>query len=355
VTPGLDRVTVAGRPREIGRGHGEEMRAAIAAGLERWFEVVGGDTGIAGEPYVTSFLEATDFLKAIDYFAPALIEEVRGIAEGASQRFDTMLAYQMMDEEWAYRVALMRTRRSSVEACSAAGVVRGDGTSLLAQNMDLPSHYDGSQILLHARPADGTELMAFGPAGLIGTTGLNVHGVGVCVNALFQLRHRSAGLPVGFVIRGVLAQQSAADAVSLLKTVPHATGQNYMVGGPGELHDFECSPGQVREVRVEGSQVTHTNHVLASTDIDPAVEADHDSTTVARLGRLRSELGDLGEKASIEDLTRVLSDSTVPVCVPRGSSWMTLGSVVMELSAEPVLHIAPGPPANTPYSTVGFT
>jgi hypothetical protein len=33
---------------------------------------------------------------------------------------------------------------------------------------------------------------------------------------------------------------------------------------------------------------------------------------------------------------------------------MTFGSLIMELSAEPELHIAPGPPADTPYSRVTF-
>jgi hypothetical protein len=33
---------------------------------------------------------------------------------------------------------------------------------------------------------------------------------------------------------------------------------------------------------------------------------------------------------------------------------MTLGSVVMELGPEPVLHVALGPPADTPYSQVTF-
>ncbi len=355
VMRGVRVVAVAGTPRDMGRAHGEQMRDVIASGLAAWFEVVASHTGMTGEEYVASFLGATDFVKAIDYFTPALIEEVRGIAEGARQRYDVVLAYQMMDEEWAYRVAISRSRRASVEACSAAGVVTGDSTSIVAQNMDLPSHYDGTQIVLHARPAAGQEVMTFTPAGLIGTTGLNRSGVAVCCNALFQLRHRSAGLPVGFVVRGILAQQSAADAVSLLRAVPHATGQNYLVGGPGEVHDFECSPGQVREVRVQGSQVTHTNHVLASGDIDPGVREDRSSTSEARLELLRSKLQDRGGDVSASDLERILSDRTVPVCVPRGSDWMTLGSVVMELSDDPVLHVAPGPPADTPYDEVRFS
>jgi hypothetical protein len=354
VSPSLDVVEAAGAPREIGRSHGEAARGWIARGLDAWFAAVGRDTGRAGPAYIDSFLEATDFLKAIELFTPRVLEEVRGIAEGANQRFETVLAYQMMDEEWAYRVALQHSRQTSVEACSAAGVLRDDGTAVIGQNMDLPSHYDGTQVLLRARPDDGAALMVFTPAGVIGTTGMNQHGVGVCVNAIFQLRHQARGLPVAFVLRGALAQTSARDAASLLKTVPHATGQNYLLGDPGRVEDYECSPAGATEVPAAGAQITHTNHVLMSSDVDPEVGSDSDSTTMQRLASLRAGLGELGPAAATPDLMRALSDRTVPVCVPRGGDWMTLGSVVMELSAEPVMHVALGPPADTPYSRIGF-
>jgi len=348
----VDVVDVAGTSREMGRAHGEGMRDRIARGLDAWLGVVGGQTGMAGASYVDSFLSGTDFVKAIELFTPRLLEEVRGIAEGAGQRFETVLAYQMMDEEWAYRVALTRARRSSVEACTAVGVLHGDGTSVIGQNMDLPSHYDGTQVLLRLRPADGTALMAFTPAGMIGTTGINERSVGVCVNALFQLRHRSTGLPVAFVMRGALAQRSARDAASLLKTVPHATGQNYLVGDAGRVEDYECSPGGAIEVPASGAQVAHTNHVLMSPDVDPAIGPDPDSTTVERLASVRGALAELGAEAAAPDVMRALS--TAPVCVQRGADWMTLGSVVMELAAEPVLHVVLGPPAGTPYAEIRF-
>ncbi|HZQ49985.1 MAG TPA: C45 family peptidase [Candidatus Dormibacteraeota bacterium] len=347
-------VDVAGAPRDMGRDHGEGMRGAIASGLDAWLAVVGRQTGMTGEAYVDSFLGATEFVKAIEVFAPRLLEEVRGIAEGARQRFETMLAYQMMDEEWAYRVTLNRARRSSREACTAVGVVHGDGTSVIGQNMDLPSHYDGTQVLLRLRPTDGAAVMAFTPAGMIGTTGINERGVGVCVNALFQLRHRSSGLPVAFVMRGALAQRTAGDAASLLKTVPHATGQNYLVGDGDRVEDYECSPEGAVEVPLAGAQVAHTNHVLMSADFDP-VHSDPraDSTTVARLESVRAALTDLGADAARDDV--MLALSAAPVCVPRGSDWMTLGSVVMELGDAPVIWTALGPPDETGYARMTFS
>src|SRR5207249_9925892 len=66
------------------------------------------------------------------------------------------------------------------------------------------------------------------------------------------------------------------------------------------------------------------------------------------------DLASLGNQVTADDVKKALSDREVPVCVPRGSDWMTLGSLVMELSADPELHFAPGPPTDTSYSEIRF-
>ena len=347
-------VEASGSGRDLGRAHGEALRPLIDEGIARWFEVIGRQTGMRAADYVSSFLGATSFTSAADVFAPSLLDEVRGIADGARQPQDVVLAYQMMDEEWAHRVSVMRRSRRALEACTAVGFARRDSTSVIGQNMDLPSHYDGTQAVLRLRPRGRPAVMVFTPAGLIGTTGLNERGVGVCVNALFELRHASQGLPVGFVLRAALASNSPADAVRLVRTVPHATGQNYLVGGPGGVVDLEASPGAVVEVQADSGLLAHTNHVLASDDVDAEVEPDSGSSTVERLASVRASLSS-GDPAGVADVQRALSDRTVPVSVPRGSEWMTLGCVVMELTRAPRLHVAPGPPAETPFTELSFS
>jgi len=349
-------VEVSGTPHEAGRAHGEQLRPAIERGLRAWFDRIERSTGVRGQAYATNFLAATNFIPIIENFTPTLLEEVRGIAEGAGQSFEVMLAYQLIDEEWWYRSSVTRSKRTGVEACSAVGVLKGDGTAIVAQNMDLPSYYDGTQVVLKIKTERDLEKLVFTPAGIIATTGVNERGVAVCVNTLAQLRHRPNGLPVAFVVRGILAQEVVEDAVSFLRAVPHASGQNYLVGSARSIRDFECSAGQVREVPLADRQVRHTNHPLVNDDIDPEVEAEVErvSTTRGRLGRLDRDLAGLGEGVSAADVQRTLSDREVPVCVPRGPEWMTLGSVVMELGEEAVVHVAPGPPAETAYTTLRF-
>ncbi|HYL07372.1 MAG TPA: C45 family peptidase [Candidatus Udaeobacter sp.] len=350
---GVRIVDAAGSPRQIGRAHGEHMRGQIAGAMDRWIEVIERQTLMSGAAYLASFAAATNFRPAMDQWAPQLIDEIAGIAEGARQDFGRMLAYQLMDEEWAYRSSLVRAGTGSIEACTSFGLIRDDGSALLAQNMDLPSHYDGSQVVLRLRPETGPAAMLFTPAGMIGTTGLNERGVGVCVNAMVQLRHASIGVPVGCVLRAMLACDNVDAAADVIKRAPHATAQNYVIGGSGRIYDFEASRDQVQEVKPESGRVMHTNHPLANDDLDPDV-SDVDSTTVVRLERLH-ELLTGRDGVTVERAQHALSDLKAPICVSRGSSWMTLGSVVMELTGDPVLHVAPGPPAMTPYSEIRFT
>jgi len=170
VTEGLRVVELSGSSLEAGRAHGEQLRPDIERGVSAWSDRIERATGLRGQAYAASFLAATDFIPTIESFTPSLLEEVRGIAEGAGQSFEVMLAYQLIDEEWWYRSSVTRAKRTGVEACSAVGVLKGDGTSIVAQNMDLPSYYDGTQVVLRIKTEGDLEKLVFTPAGIIATT-----------------------------------------------------------------------------------------------------------------------------------------------------------------------------------------
>ena len=93
----------------------------------------------------------------------------------------------------------------------------------------------------------------------------------------------------------------------------------------------------------------HTNHPLASRDLDPA---DDDPAGTAdsrhRLARLAETGPDI---ESTDDCERLLADKRAPLCVaPEAEhNWLTFGSIAMELSSPPSVRIAPGPPDRTAW------
>lgn len=359
-------VRVEGGARERGEAHGEQMRDVIAAGLDRWRAALGTETGRDPNQYLAEFVATTDFEPAIRRWTPQLLDEVRGIADGAAQPYGTILAYNLMDEEWLHQ----RRRRDAasgdeVHHCSTVGLRPRDGRpTLVAQNMDLPQHFDGSQVILHVVPGDGApEALVLTAAGLVATTGLNSASVGMCMNALTQLDNEPHGLPVAFLIRGVLARRSRHEAVAFIREVQHASGQAYTVGDPTGITGLECSARGVVEYAPDGPVLTHTNHPLASDNTQQHLRRLAGASDGVEAATLNSKqrLALLEERvapdrdAGPDGVLDVLRDRTVPVCrVADDSGGVTFGTVVMELGDEPVLRVTPGPPTEEAVRELGF-
>jgi hypothetical protein len=339
---------LTGTPQQRGQTHGEEMRGKIASILDLWKADIEQETSLPAEEYIARFTAGTNFLPAIERWMPDLLEEVRGLAEGAMQNFDTMLAFQCMDEDWWFR------KTFDQEHCSVIGL-QSQGSPILAQNMDIHSMTDGNQVLLHITEND-LQAHVFSFAGFIGLTGLNNRPLGVCVNTLSQLNSSTDGLPVAFILRGLLKQSNLEDAEKFLRSVKHASGQNYMIADADGIRDFECSAAGVTEFKMLGKHLFHTNHSLASEDFRPGKKEQaamsFATNSHQRLDMLVARLeADGGDTRAVKETLQ-----TAPVCVELkpGSNFFTSGSLVMTLSSSPLLDIAAGPPSQGEYETFGF-
>ncbi len=361
MTARLFEVTLEGDALARGRAHGEELRVQIRGARERWRDELASAVGSDVDGYLRDFLAVTDFPSAIDAHTPGMLDEVRGIAQGAGLEFEECLAYQLADEEWWFRDRRTQQPRAA-EQCSTAGAVGTSGApTVVGQNMDMESFRDGTQTLLRIESSAGEpDALVFTAAGLVALDGCNRSGLGVCVNTLRELTPDARGLPVAFAIRGLLRCRELAEADAYLRRVPHASGQNYLVGTPEGIVDLECSAGGASEYRPTPTRAVHTNHALASadlvSDLDLPAGALPGSTTHARFELLARELLGHDGALDVRKLRAVFGDRTVPLsrAPSREGGFMTFGSVVMELGKEPVLHLAPGPPAHTPFTAHAF-
>lgn len=348
-TEDLVVVTCRGTPRQRGRAHGEALRRVIAEKVGRWHAAIGEAYGEPANRFLPRFLAATDFAPAIAKHVPDLAEEVRGIAEGAGLAQETIYAMQLMDEEWWFGKA------GGHGHCSSLAVPPGARCpTLVAQTMDLSCWQDGTQALLKFEEDDGSDTCVFTSAGMIGLMGVSGRGLGICVNTLGQLGVAAQGVPVAFVMRGALASGSIEAAAEFLRTVRHASGQNYQLGDRNTVRDIECSAGGTVELGLEGRRSLHTNHPLASRDRrdgKASLEGTKDS-----LGRLQSLHADLGADRiadpTREDVKAALSAqreegavSIVPAANARLTDPLTLGAVIYELGETVELFVTAGPPS----------
>jgi isopenicillin-N N-acyltransferase like protein len=340
-------VECRGGGRERGRAHGEALRERIRGLLERWDAHVATRLGRPPQTLVSALVESTGFVAAIGRHTPDLLDEVRGIAEGADVAFDRVLALNLMDEEWWFTAPA-----EPCDACTLIAVGPAEGRpTVLAQNMDLPELMDGAQAVLRYQDAEGDGGTVLTAAGMIGLTGVSSAGLGVCVNTLAMLNHSRDGLPVAFVMRGALAQGSVEGAADFLARVPHASGQHYALADRSGVAGYECSAAGAVRSADGGGRFCHTNHPLRSGDLDPSVPAKGRGDSHVRLAAIESAANGV---VTGSDCERVLGDREMPLCVvpEPGKPWITFGSIWAELGDTPRVRIAPGPPDRTAWVDV---
>ncbi len=345
-----------GTPYEMGKTHGRALQPEIRELVKRWTADLEKTYRVPIGAFIRNLLKKTDFKPAIARWTPDLLEEVRGIADGAGVDFDTMYAYQLIDEIWAMDAEL------GVSKCTTIAAGKRNGRpAFIAQTLDIPAFYHGFQTVLRIRDRrENMETLVFTIPGVVAANGLNSRSVGVCVNAVTQLAHSPKGLPVAFVIRGILSRKTYQEAMEFLRDVQPAAPQNYVLGGPGEAASFERSAGQMSRYRpFEGAEFTyHTNHPLINDDFDPGFPE-----TLKRQGMTLELYRSLCPRFNF--LGRVLADNSATLDLDalkilfgnRASginNGGTYGCTIMVLGENPQLHISPGRPDEEPFQVLTF-
>lgn len=350
-------IEIGGTPWERGFSHGQQLQAEIGASFAQWRQDTQQDLGVPLDEFVARFLAATSYDQAVRRWTPELLDEVRGIAAGAGQPFELMFAWQLIDEVWANGRAVLR------EKCTSVGVDRiGDQPALVAQNLDLPVSSHGYPTVLRVRDeARGLQTLVVTLPGLIAAAGMSSARVAVAVNTLLQLRPCRDGLPVAFVVRGLLLQPDQPSALAFLRRIKHASGQNYTVGGPETAPGFECSAGKVvRWQPVADAPFTfHTNNPLVNDDFAPAYreqlqKGDFDpfvgARPCARLAVCRQTM----TATSRPDAAMVQALLSSRQGQPSICNASTFACYLMLPGEEPEMRIAPGRPDRTPFEVLRF-
>ena len=350
-------VDLEGTPYQMGKTHGQTLKNEIRDLIDKWKADLAKTYTVTAEVFIQNLLKKTDFRPAIARWTPGLIDEVRGIADGAGVDFDTIYAYQLIDEIWAMDADLGLSKCTSI----AAGK-RGGDPAFVAQTLDIPAFYHGHQTVLRIKDRrEGLETLVFTIPGVVAANGLNSRSVGVCVNAVTQLAYSPKGLPVAFVIRGILRQGTFEQAVKFLEDIQPAAPQNYIIGGPAEAAAFERSAGKMsRFIPFAGAEFTyHTNHPLINDDFNPrfletlkrrGMTLEKYRALCPRFNFLGRVLGDNSAATDLATLKALFKDRASGI-----NNGGTYGCTIMVLGEIPELHISPGRPDEEPFQVLAFS
>jgi len=363
----LKTVTFSASGYELGLQHGTELKKEIGDILMAWKKNTSSSLGKDADEVLQEFFEYADFNEAIMKWTPELYEEVKGIAEGSGQKFNDIMVLNLLDEFWVY------VNNLNNHHCSGLGVPSRNGKpGYISQNMDLENYTDGFQVLMRlTRTENRPEQLVLTHPGLIALNGLNETGIGACMNTLMQLKASSNGLPVAFIVRRILNSTDKDELLNFIQSVPHASGQNYIIGIRGEVFDFEASANKVVRFNPENENGTiyHTNHPIVNDDMKPWFEQFNPnlktelqltgSNSYLRLKAVESrmtanlEVGD----ALIKEALRSKDDANNPVCRANNEDGraFTFASTIMTLTGKPYIQILAGPPDESDYVRVDFS
>ena len=363
----LKVVTFSGSGYELGLQHGKELKKEIVEVISAWKKGTSSEFGKDADTVIKDFFEYAEFDEAIKKWTPELYEEVKGIADGSGQNFHDIFVLNLLDEFWVY------IDNIDNHHCSGLGVPSRNGEpGYIAQNLDLDNSLDGFQVLVRlTRSNNSPEQFILTFPGSIAGIGLNEEGIGVCGNTLMQLKASSNGLPFSFIIRHILNLTDKEDVLNFIKSVNHASGQNYIIGIKGEVFDFEASANKVVRFNPmnENGSVYHTNHPIVNDDIKPWYQ-EYDpnlsdelkpvhSNSYQRFKAIEKRMtsdSDIND-VIIKEALRSKDNKDNPVCRTKNENGyvFTFASIIMIHSEKPFIQILAGPPDESDYQRVDFS
>jgi predicted choloylglycine hydrolase len=250
----LPKVEVGGKPFEIGFAHGRSCRDAIQS-LAR--ESLIQEIGRYKKKNFSEIVNiAHKYERFIKQYAPHLIEEIRGISEGADISYNETLLLQCRSEV---------VYEAKLEGCTALGFCRNrteHSEMIVAQNIDLSDKFEDYAIILHIQPQNKPDILTWTLSGTLGQVGINSAGLARCGNVLISPGWR-VGLPTTVLFRCILEAIDIEEMLKFLEKCFRAKSNNFMVADRnGTLTNVETTVTELRKIEPENGVCIHTNHYL---------------------------------------------------------------------------------------------
>jgi len=329
-----------GTHRELGRQHGEQATRQIKAHIE---------VMCAQQRLSRAQLRqrAARFQPAFDRYCPHLLDEMRGLGEGAGVTFEEAMACNIRGE----------LRYAPEEGCTAY-VIGRSGTAgrevIAGQTSDMGNEVPELAYVLHLQPQGKPEVLIWTFGGMLGYHGINSAGVGKFENALGGGPRSRFALPHYPVLRMIYECDRLEQVLDLLRRMPAEYNVNFMLcDGKGNMADAEYTTEGPQILRDQGAgYLVHTNHFLCQKYGTAENLKRSAASSLSRLERIDSLIKSRYGSIKVEDVKQFLSDhSGYPgsICA-HGDRGGTVAALISE-PEQRRMHVAVGNPCEHKYVT----
>jgi predicted choloylglycine hydrolase len=329
-----------GTHRELGRQHGEQASRQIKAHIGLM---------CSGPRMSRAQLRqrAAKFQPVFDRYCPHLLDEMRGLAEGAGITLEEAMACNIRSE----------LRNAPREGCTTYVIGRTGSAKheiLAGQNADLEPGNIALGYVLHLQPQGKPEVLIWTFGGMLGYHGMNSAGVAHFENALGGGPPGRFGMPHYPVERMMLECERLEQVFDLLQRMPLQYNANFVLcDGQGNIADVEATTEGPQILRDEGKgYVVHTNHYLCRRYATGENFKHSLADSFPRLDRMDSLIKSRFGSMEVDDVKRFLSDhSGYPTSICRHDSKMVTAASLIAEPARRCMHVAIGNPCQHRYVT----
>ncbi len=277
-------VEVSGTNYERGFQQGKALKRVIRPTVNRFkYDMINEFLKAAGteynyEDYKKFFYENTGLFKTAQEQVPDLVDEIRGIADGANIPFEDVIVYNLNFDEtfWVLEkmtgvdaMLAMELAHELPDGHCSMGSVWNDGKASLAYTLDWTRHFEGSQALIkHVKP-NGDVLLLTTYAGTLIGHGINAsQGYTFTPHSKFQIEHDvDHGLAQIFIYRKLIEAGNVDKAIDYLNNVHPAAGLGYTLTDKNGTRTIEVSANKAVEYKTDGNYMAVANVARVNNDL----------------------------------------------------------------------------------------
>ncbi|MDW7740070.1 MAG: C45 family peptidase [Bacillota bacterium] len=347
--------TLSGTPYEIGLKHGSLAKELVIRNITGYEKLFRDLNGLSWDSVIN---EAINYIPAIKKFDEDLIEEMKGLADGAGVDFNSILALNCRSE------LIMNSKMiDAIGGCTSFGIMpeKTSGSTYMGQNWDFFESQKDVIIVLEIDQANKPKILMITEAGIIGKIGINSNGLAVCLNALVT-EQVTDGTPLHLVLRGILNAPNLNAAVATAQGSEIASACNFLIGQQGvTVISMEMIPDDFEIIFPDEGTIIHTNHILSDRLDRKVVDLGRGFgfSTFFRLQRAKKLYGEVSE----HDLDSIMALQSDHVNFPNSicahmdpdkpQSMRTIFSVIFDLETCS-LYLSSGYPCESEYKNISF-
>lgn len=342
-------VDLTGEPYERGYKYGSECSKKIKNLVDGWFSYL--STNQFPNIALTKDQALSLTYKYLPYakdYAPDLIEECRGIADGSNTKFEEIFAINcfldMLDAtfpqiRWKYlaRGSSLKTypfKNGCTTFAVSQKATQNNSDVISGQNYDLmrADIFQKAIVILRIKTKRHPNAVCLSFAGIIGCNGVNSSGIALVINKLVSIDSKP-GVPYPFIVRKILQQKRIGTAIGSVISCERGSGAHYLITDKnGEIHGIECTTTEFEDLIPLDGVLGHSNHYASERLKKFELLAPYRPDTLVRWSRINKHLYANKGKITLENCKNWLKDHVnhpYSICAHDPKEGKTISGIIM--------------------------